>query len=229
MRVFVPAFFLLAVFSRAHALDLFDNFGPDWRTHWEEQSLFAGSTTYAVVTLEGWCVLRAQSQKSASSLYRKLDLPAPATGRLHWSWRVPAPVPLKVSERTRDGDDYAARVTVVFEHSRLPSRSRALQYVWATHEPVGAMFPSPYSANVGMIVLRSGAAEAGTWREESRDILADYERFFGRPATRLSAVALMTDSDNSRSAAEAWYAGLKLETTPRPLAAQRASTPLGAD
>lgn len=231
MRVLAFAGFLLAATAgRAQSFDLFDDFARDWRACWHEQSLLAGATTYETVAFETRTVLRAQSRKSASSLYRKLDFPTlPAAGRLRWVWRVRAPVALKVSERSRAGDDYAARVTVVFEHSVLPLRSRALQYVWATRETVGTIFPSPYSANVGMMVLRTGSAEAGAWREESRDILADYKRFFGRPATRLSAVAIMTDSDNSGTEAEAWYAELKLVTTPLPLAAQNESAPPGPD
>jgi Protein of unknown function (DUF3047) len=218
----LPAFagFLLAATAgQAQSLNLFDDFARDWRSRWQEQTLLAGATVYEVAPAAGRPALRASSKSSASSLYRRLDLPMPSAARLRWSWLVQEAVPLTVSERTKSGDDYAVRVTVVFEHSALPLRSRALQYVWATREPVGTVFPSPYSGNVGMIVLRTGGAEAGVWREENRDILADYVRFFGRPATRLSAVAIMTDSDNSRTKAEGWYAGLKLELGSTPLAA----------
>jgi hypothetical protein len=211
-------FLLTIAAAKAQSLDLFDEFNPGWRSHWEEQSLFAGATTYEPAALDGQSALRAVSQHSASSLFRRIDLPAPAAAQLRWSWRIQAPVPLTASERTKSGDDYAVRVTVIFEHSALPMRSCALQYVWATREPIGSTFPSPYSANVGMFVLRTGNAQAGMWCQESRDLLADYTRFFGRPAKRLSAVAIMTDSDNSGTKAEGWYAGLTLELRQAPMA-----------
>jgi len=109
---------------------------------------------------------------------------------------------------------FTARVFVVFETSAIPLRTRAINYVWAAHEPVGAMFPSPYTKNVAMIVVRSGPADAGRWLGESRDVLADYRRFFGRAPTQISAVAVLVDTDNTGRAAEAWFADLVLATTP---------------
>jgi Protein of unknown function (DUF3047) len=99
----------------------------------------------------------------------------------------------------------------VFETSVLPRQTRAINYVWSSHQPVGAVYPSPYTGNVAMIVLRSGAAEAGAWQGESRDVLADYRAFFGGPPRELSAVAVLVDTDNTGLSAEAWFADLRLD------------------
>jgi hypothetical protein len=36
-------------------------------------------------------------------------------------------------------------------------------------------------------------------------VSADFERYFGRPAERVTGVALMVDTDNTDSQATAWF------------------------
>lgn len=212
--VLLAAVALLPV--RVAAVDLFDGFAPGWREHWHEQRLFARPTRYVVEMDGGRPVLHADSRAANSGLLRRLTGPVPTAATLSWRWKVAAPLAANRRERERAGDDYAARVFVVFERSWLPLRTRAIDYVWAAGEPAGAIFPSPYAKNVGMIVLRSGAAEAGKWQAERRDVLADYARYFGEPPTELTAVAVLVDTDNTGLAAEAWFADLVLETPLQP-------------
>jgi hypothetical protein len=206
--------FLAAASACGAAPDLFDGFAPGWRDRWKEESFFTRRTVYSVVTEDGRPALHAASRSAHAGLVRRVDLPAPDFARLAWSWKIRAALPGTASERTRAGDDYAARVFVVFETSMFPLRTRAINYVWSAREPVGAVFPSPYTSNVAMIVVRSGGGEAGRWQHESRDVRADYERFFGAPPSCLTAVAVLVDTDNTGTEAEAWFAGLTLEAGP---------------
>lgn len=176
-------------------------------------------------------VLRAESECSASGLLLPLeDVDLTATPRLRWRWRVdealePAP------ERSRRGDDFAARVYVSFafepERATLLERARhglaaavydddmpgsALSYVWAQREPEGARWPNPFTGATHMIVATSGPP--GPWTAVEVDLLADYERAFGRAAPAPLFLALMTDSDNGCSRARAAYADFRL--APRP-------------
>lgn len=185
------------------------------RVDWREQRLpLRDSTLYTWVDPEGgqpgepagpW--LQGRSVRSASGWIRPCALMRPRVLRLTWRWRVAFALAHE-GERTRAGDDYAARVIVVFETSPLPLRTRSLAYVWAAREPRGAEFASPYSGRTGTIVLRSGASDAGVWVSEERDVLADYRRFFGREPDKVSAVAFMVDTDDTDAAATAWLAGL---------------------
>ena len=196
------------------SLALFGDFLPGWREHWREQALFAKPTRYEVVADAGLPVLHAVSRSANAGLVREVARPAPAWARLHWRWKVRAALPGNTRERERAGDDYAARVFVVFETSINPLHTRAINYVWASAEKTGAVFGSPYTKSVGIVVLRSGNAEAGPWCIESRDVLADYRAFFGEPPSRISAVAVLADTDNTKGEAEAWFADLILETRP---------------
>lgn len=194
--------------------DLFNGFAPGWREQWKEQRLFAQPTRYSTVLVDGGTVLHAVSNAANAGLVRPLRRRIPAEAGLGWRWKILAPLAANPGERTRAGDDYAARVFVVFETSLLPLRTRAINYVWAAHEPAGSVFPSPYTKNVAMIVLRSGGALAGSWQQENRDILADYRSFFGQLPRELTAVAVLVDTDNTGLSAEAWFADLRLTTNP---------------
>ncbi len=207
---------LSAVSVRGEAMDLFDGFHPDWREAWKTQGFtFIRATDYRVVA-EGPAdrlVLRADAADANRALLREIKVKDPSMLRLSWRWKVAAPLTHK-GEREKGGDDYAARVFVVFERSTVPTRTVAINYVWAAHEPVGSEYTSPYTDRVRMIVLRSGADEAGEWREESRDVLRDYEAAFGRAAREFNGVAVMVDTDNTDSKAVAWFEALKLEIKP---------------
>lgn len=191
---------------RSDEISLFDDFRPGWREQWREQRLFAKATAYSVVQEGAALVLHAVSHASNSCLLRETSIHAPDAVQLRWRWKVRRPLLENTRERERGGDDFVARVVVVFETSAFPLRTRAINYVWAAHLPPGSTFRSPYSANVAMIVLQSREKDAGQWRAETRNVVNDYKRFFGRAPERISAVGLLVDTDNTKSTAEAWFA-----------------------
>ncbi|MDP3073210.1 MAG: DUF3047 domain-containing protein [Opitutaceae bacterium] len=196
--------------------DLFDGFAEGWRLQWREQSFLTKPTRYEVVREGGVPVLHATARDANAGLHRTQTIIAPEAARLSWRWKVAAPLTGNTRERERAGDDFAARVFVVFEQSIIPLRTRAINYVWAAHEPIGAEFPNPYTKNVMMIVARSGTDEAGRWQREERDVIADYRRCFGEAPTRITAVAVLVDTDNTGREAEAWFADLQLTAGPAP-------------
>jgi hypothetical protein len=61
-----------------------------------------------------------------------------------------------------------------------------------------------------MVVLESGAAKAGQWVGESRDLNADFRAAFGEDAPPVSGVAIATDTDNTGETARAWFGDLEL-------------------
>ena len=59
-----------------------------------------------------------------------------------------------------------------------------------------------------MIVVESGAAHVGAWRTYSRNLVDDYRHAFGEEPPRISGVAIMTDTDDTRESAIAWYGNI---------------------
>ena len=64
-----------------------------------------------------------------------------------------------------------------------------------------------------MIVnLRSGNRNAGRWMMEKRNIKEDIKRYFKSDISFIEGIAVMTDTDNSQSAAVAYYGDISFST-----------------
>ncbi len=170
---------------------------------WERKS-FRGETEYGVREEGGVRALCARSRDAGSGLFRELEVDLGATPWIHWSWKVDAGLHAG-DERTRDGDDYPARVYVVFSGGAAFWRTRAINYVWSSREPAGQTWPNAFTANARMIAVRSGSDGTGQWQSERGDVRADYRRIFGEDPGTVDAVAVMTDTDNGGGTAAACY------------------------
>lgn len=195
----------------AGEVKLIDDFEAGLGEGWEEK-VFQGRTTYSVVAANGNRVLQAQSRASASGLIFRIDYDLRAYPILTWRWKVENV--LEGGDETRkDGDDYAARVYVIFPHW-FPPKTRSINYIWANKLPAGEHVPNPFYRNAVMLAVRSGAAETGKWHTERRNVLEDYRAIFGTEPPRAGAVAIMTDTDNTGESALAFYDDLRLEEQP---------------
>ena len=202
-----PALTLLALAT----LFFTESFEPGWEYRWSARELRGGRDDAEVVRDADETVLRLDSTGSATAYFRELGDGRTPAGVLSFRWKVASPLQGGADERTRGGDDYAARVFVVFDPLPLGRSTRAICYVWAAREPVGSIFRSPYSSRVATVVLQSGPARAGSWVSESRNVLEDYERYFGELPERVTAVAIMADTDDTGGRATAWFDDIALE------------------
>jgi hypothetical protein len=175
---------------------------------WQERRLAPRRSEYAF-SKKGQVF--ASSIDGASALYRRLEIPARQGMRLGWRWRVEEALLHARSERTRAGDDYAARVAVMFDGEPFDRGTQALMYVWARGEPIGASYRSPYNDNVATVVLRNESATRRRWFVETRDVVDDFKRVFGKEPVRVTAVAIMVDTDNTDSRAVTWFDDLTLQ------------------
>lgn len=170
-----------------------------WQT-----KVFAGETRYRLEESQGRLAIRADSDAAASGRYREININLDETPMLYWSWKVDN-VLTDIDERTRAGDDYAARVYVVFSGGLAFWRTRAINYVWSSNQRVGDSWISPFTDNVRMVAVQSGPERAGQWIDEHRNIRADYQYLFGEKPRAIDAIAIMTDTDNSGKSVTAWY------------------------
>ena len=195
------------------------------------------ATQYRFTTKDGRWAIEARADASASMLRRAVDVPPAALADVSWAWwvdHVLADADLAHVERT----DAPAQLVLAFDgdRSRLTPRQRSmaelaraltgeeppyatLVYAWATNTPVEAVVHNPRTDRVRKIVVDSGSADTRRWREHRRNIVADYVRAFGEPPGRLIGVGVMTDADNTRTTALAWYGRITLHPAPAPGAA----------
>lgn len=165
---------------------------------------FAGKTHYVLESNDGKIVLRADSDAAASGLYREMEINLSKTPFLNWSWKV-SNLLTGNDERTRAGDDYPARVYVIFSGGMTFWRTRAINYVWSNTRPIDSHWPNAFTGNARMVAVETGSERVGHWVSMRRDVRADYRRLFGEEPRRVDAVAIMTDTDNTGATATAWY------------------------
>lgn len=173
-----------------------------------ESKIFKGETSYGFVLDGGRQVLKAESKGSASGYFHKLSVDPRAYPLLRWSWKIAHTV-VGENARSKGGDDFAARVYVVFPRI-LFWQSRSIVYAWSGSLNKGETVASPYTDRVMIVAVESGNDRAGKWVGEERNYLADYRRFFGEEPGKLGAVAVMTDTDNTGGEARAWYGDIFL-------------------
>lgn len=172
-----------------------------------EREIFSGETQYEVITQDGKPVLKAHSQAAASGLVRKMDIDLTKTPYMNWSWKVDN-ILNDVDETQKSGDDYAARVYVVISGGILFWRTHAISYVWASDEAQGRHWPNAFTGNALMIATQSGDQRMGQWVHEKRNVLQDIKDLLGLDNTEINAVAIMTDTDNSKQSATAYYGNI---------------------
>ncbi|KAF0221577.1 MAG: hypothetical protein FD174_346 [Geobacteraceae bacterium] len=165
-------------------------------------------TTYLLVKENGKTVLKAHSRRAASGLLRKVDLDPKQYPVLRWSWKVEHTLKGEDAAR-KSGDDFAARVYVVFPRTFF-WQTRAINYVWAARLPQNSAGPSPYTSNAVIVAVESGDEKAGRWVTEERNVYEDYRKHFGEEPSRIGAVAVMTDTDDTRDEVTAYYGDIFL-------------------
>ena len=170
---------------------------------WEEK-VFSGKTLYEQVRIDGRAVVRATSRGTASGLFLEQRIDLEKTPILEWTWRVEGTLG-DIDERTREGDDYSARVYVIRSNPVFFWKTRAVNYVWASTRAEGETWPNAYTDSARHIALRSGDAHAGRWVDERRNVRADFRALFGKDVRYIDAIAVMSDTDNTGAAAVAYY------------------------
>lgn len=179
---------------------------------WQRRD-FVAATRYAPADGERAAIV-ASAEKSASALYREIEVDLTATPYLQWSWRVERLPAIDAAETEKTGDDYGARVYVVREGFFGKWSTNALNYVWSQRQPVGSTWPNAYTGRAMMWAVERGDARTGEWRTHTRDVRADWRAAFGEDVERIHGVALMTDADDSKSSAAARYGNIRFCATP---------------
>ena len=184
---------------------------------------------FDLVSENGQSVLRIVSDHSASTLAFPLHANPAETPLLSWRWKISRAVDGS-DFRQKSGDDYAARVYVLFDlpPDRLSLGDRlkisaarllhgvdipaaALCYVWGNRQAAGESGWNPYTDRVRMLIVDSGNGYAEQWRSVTRDVAADFAAAFGEPVPPIAGIAVSTDTDNTGEAVETRFGDLRFE------------------
>jgi hypothetical protein len=174
---------------------------------WERRD-FADPTLYQLDEYAGQTLLRAQCRDAASALYLETTVDLRETPILEWSWMVGS-VFDNIDETGKSGDDYPVRLYVVKDGGLLAWRTRAVNYVWSSHQPTGAQWTNAYASQAQMLALQSGPPEQTKLVTERRNVREDFERLHGVTLDSVDGIAIMTDCDDSGQAVTGWYGSIR--------------------
>ena len=186
-------------------------------------SRFKKSTEYKLVDTDGRTAVSAQADASASGLVHALDLDPQQYPLLSWQWKVDdliktadnttkhledSPVRVVVSF-AGDMDTLALDDRMFFDNVRLLTRQQlpyaTLMYIWENRAPRDTVLPNLHTSRIKMIIAESGREKVGAWQDMTRNVYEDYKRAFGEEPGRITAIAVMSDTDNTGENAHAWY------------------------
>ena len=177
-------------------------FPPDWKPRKEE-----GRSVYSIQEEGGLRFLHAAATRLGVQAGREVAWNLEVYPILVWSWR-PIEFPKGSDERKSATNDSAVSVYAVFPHT--PVSVKSVKYIWSLVVPVGAHLTSS-AGNTQVRVLRTGADKVGQWVEEQANVREDYRRYFGgSDVPRPAGIAVLTDSDDTKSTARGDYAGFRV-------------------
>ena len=185
-------------------------------------------TDYHATLHEGRHAVRSESSAAASMLRKAVRVEAADLGQVSFSWKVPALI-TGADMMQAHSDDSPVRLVLAFEGDRSkfsvknamlselsltltgePLPYATLMYVWGTDRAPGSIIEGHRTDRIRKLVLESGPQQLGRWLDYERDIKADFEQAFGEAPGALVGIGIMTDTDNTRGQALAWYGPISL-------------------
>ena len=147
--------------------------------------------------------LSADSKNDSFTIGKKYQYSLNKFKFLSWKWRIHL-LPTGGNEENKKTGDSAAGVYIIFSGVPIPY---SIKYVWSSNQKVGTILNSPFTDRSKIIVIQSGTENIGAWVTEKRNVYEDYIKAFKvkKPTKEPEGVALLTDSDNTGSAAKADY------------------------
>ncbi len=170
---------------------------------WNEKVL-KGKTSYTLVSEGSKKVQKAESNGTASAFLKEVRIDLDKTPYLNWQWKIKNTLNVK-NEKSKSDDDYPARIYVILKTGNWPWSINAVNYVWSSVNATGSNWPNAYTSKAWMIAVASGNQKAGAWKVEKRNVQEDFKQYFNKNIRFIDAVAIMTDTDDSKSQAVAYY------------------------
>jgi hypothetical protein len=179
-------------------------------------------TSYEVVKEGGVTVVKAVSEASASGLIKPVAIDPKEYPIVRWRWKVDN-VLQHSDVALKEGDDFPVRLYITFAYDpdkvsfgkKLKFKAgqalfgdipiAALNYIWETKTPVGTIVENAYTDFAKMVIVESGTQKVGLWIDEERNIYEDYKKAFGEEPPMINGVAIMSDTDNTKERATAYY------------------------
>ena len=161
-------------------------------------------TIYTIGLNENGNFLKAVADNAASGLGKEVKIDLNKTPFINITWKIEKDLP-GIKENTKKGHDFAARVFAVKKTGATPLSNRAINYVFSSNNVIGFNSPSPYTKKSIDNVLASTKNNLNEWVTVKANVKEDFKRFHNLNVDELDGLAIMSDTDNSKMKAIAYY------------------------
>ena len=161
-------------------------------------------TIYSVGSNEEGGYYKAVAENAASGLGKEIKIDLNKTPFINITWKIEKDLP-GIKENTKKGHDFAARVFAVKKTGATPLSNRAINYVFSSNNEIGFNSPSPYTKKSIDNVLASTKNNLNEWVSVKSNVKEDFKKFHNLDVNELDGLAIMSDTDNSKMKAVAYY------------------------
>ena len=161
-------------------------------------------TIYSVEANENGNILKAVADNAASGLGKEVKIDLNKTPFINITWKIEKDLP-GIKENTKKGHDFAARVFAVKKTGATPLSNRAINYVFSSNSEIGSNWSSPYTKKSIDYVLASTKTNLNEWVTVKANVKEDFKKFHDLDVNELDGLAIMSDTDNSKMKAVAYY------------------------
>ena len=163
-----------------------------------------GKTKWSFGSNENGNYIKAEAEGKGSGLGKEIKINLLKTPFINITWKVEKDLS-GIIENSRKGHDYAARVFVVKKTGSTALSNRAINYVFSSNNLIDDNWPSPYTKKSIDYVLSTTKDNLDTWVTVKANVKEHFKKLHNLDVNELSGVAIMTDTDNSKLMAIAYY------------------------
>ncbi len=161
-------------------------------------------TIYTVGSNENGSFYKAVADNAASGLGKQIKIDLNKTPFINITWKIEKDL-VGIKENTKKGHDFAARVFAIKKTGATALSNRAINYVFSSNNEIGFNSPSPYTKKSIDNVLASTKDNLNKWITVKANVKEDFKKFHNLDVNELDGLAIMSDTDNSKMKAIAYY------------------------
>ncbi len=161
-------------------------------------------TVYSAGSNENGNYFRAVAENAASGLGKEIKIDLNKTPFINITWKIEKDLK-GIKEDTKKGHDFAARVFAIKKTGATPLSNRAINYVFSSNNEIGKSWPSPYTKKSIDNVISTTKNYMNEWVTVKANVKDDFKKFHDLDIDELDGLAIMSDTDNSKMSAIAYY------------------------
>ena len=163
-----------------------------------------GETKWSLGSNNNGNFIRAEAEGVGSGLGKEVLINLNKTPFINITWKVEKDLS-GITENSKKGHDFAARVFVVKKTGKTALSNRAVNYVFSSNNSINESWRSPYTKKSIDYVLSTTKDNLNKWVTVKANVKDHFKKLHNLEVNELNGVAIMTDTDNSKLKAISYY------------------------